>query len=45
VSYHLPEVAIIVKEVCNEYDIKYVSSPNIFTAYFSAIKNIALINK
>ena len=44
-SYHLPEVAIIVKEVCNEYDIKYVISENIFMAYFSAIKNIALINE
>ena len=44
-SYHLPAIAHIVKIVCKEYDIKYVCSPTIWNAYWSAIKNLVIINK
>jgi hypothetical protein len=41
-SYHLPEISIIVQEVCKKHNIKYISHPTIFGAYCSAIKNLGM---
>jgi linoleoyl-CoA desaturase len=43
-SWHLPEISHIVKETCQEFDIKYISNPSIIDAYKSAINNLYLIN-
>ena len=43
-SYHLPEISKIVKETCDEFNIKYISNPSIIGAYWSAINNLYQIN-
>ena len=44
-SYHLPEIAYIVKDTCKKYDIKYVEIKSIYNAYLSVIENLSIINK
>lgn len=43
-SCHLSDISNIVQNICKKHDIKYVSNPSIVNAYWSAIKNLGIIN-